>query len=141
MARAASSASSAPASARLLERLVDGDADVKAVLFTPSLCHGTWTCTMSGTISADVDVAGCGVLPGSFNPLHQGHEAMADAASLKLGGLKVLYELSVRLSCSLRLQLQAGLHCYLYYFSIRRGIHSISVLRCKSIHGSSNYAG
>ena len=46
-----------------------------------------------GGMMADGQVRG-GVLPGSFNPLHQGHELLADAASDILGE-DVAYELSV----------------------------------------------
>ena len=46
-----------------------------------------------GGISADMPFAG-GVLSGSFNPLHEGHESMADAAS-RILGTPVVYELSV----------------------------------------------
>lgn len=46
-----------------------------------------------GSTSADSPFVG-GILSGSFNPLHEGHEAMADAASRILGG-PVAFELSV----------------------------------------------
>ena len=46
-----------------------------------------------GGMIADGQVRG-GVLPGSFNPLHQGHELLADAAA-ELLGADVAYELSV----------------------------------------------
>ncbi len=46
-----------------------------------------------GSISADRPFVG-GVLSGSFNPLHEGHESMADAAS-RILGTPVAYELSV----------------------------------------------
>lgn len=47
----------------------------------------------NGSMSADSPFFG-GILSGSFNPLHEGHEAMADAASRILGG-PVAFELSV----------------------------------------------
>ena len=46
-----------------------------------------------GTMSADARTQG-GVMPGSFNPLHKGHEELAQAAS-ELLGAPVTYELSV----------------------------------------------
>ena len=46
-----------------------------------------------GSQSADEPVSG-GILSGSFNPLHEGHEEMAQAASRMLGK-PVVYELSV----------------------------------------------
>ena len=46
-----------------------------------------------GAMAADAPTQG-GVLPGSFNPLHQGHEELADAACDILGA-PVSYELSV----------------------------------------------
>lgn len=46
-----------------------------------------------GSISADMPFVG-GILSGSFNPLHEGHENMADAASRMLG-MPVAFELSV----------------------------------------------
>ncbi|MCH9009571.1 MAG: hypothetical protein IIC21_02965 [Chloroflexi bacterium] len=46
-----------------------------------------------GGMTADGRFRG-GVLPGSFNPLHQGHELLADAAS-DIIGADVAYELSV----------------------------------------------
>lgn len=46
-----------------------------------------------GTMSADAPMQG-GVLPGSFNPLHKGHESLAEAASDILKA-QVSYELSV----------------------------------------------
>ena len=46
-----------------------------------------------GAMSADAPTQG-GVLPGSFNPLHQGHEELADAASDILKA-RVSFELSV----------------------------------------------
>ena len=46
-----------------------------------------------GGMSADRPFVG-GILSGSFNPLHEGHETMADAASRILGG-PVAFELSV----------------------------------------------
>ncbi len=54
---------------------------------------GKATAHSDGSISADRPFAG-GILSGSFNPLHEGHEAMADAASRILGG-PVAFELSV----------------------------------------------
>ena len=46
-----------------------------------------------GSITADKPFLG-GILSGSFNPLHEGHEAMADAAS-RILGMPVAFELSV----------------------------------------------
>ena len=46
-----------------------------------------------GSISADRPFVG-GILSGSFNPLHEGHEAMAHAAS-RILGMPVAFELSV----------------------------------------------
>ena len=47
----------------------------------------------NGGMSADRPFVG-GILSGSFNPLHEGHEAMADAAS-RILGMPVAFELSV----------------------------------------------
>ncbi|MCI0437719.1 MAG: hypothetical protein L0177_01130 [Chloroflexi bacterium] len=46
-----------------------------------------------GTMAADARVSG-GILSGSFNPLHEGHEKLADAASRILGA-DVTFELSI----------------------------------------------
>lgn len=51
------------------------------------------TVDAGGNMAADTPVRG-GVLPGSFNPLHYGHKALADAASGLIGD-EVSYEISV----------------------------------------------
>ena len=51
------------------------------------------TIDAAGNMIADAPVSG-GVLPGSFNPLHDGHEALASIAS-ELLGAEVSFELSV----------------------------------------------
>ena len=63
----------------LLQQLVDGHPQVRALLFNKN------------SATTDFNVVGCGVLPGSFNPLHDGHRQMAAAASRKLNGASVLY--------------------------------------------------
>lgn len=47
-----------------------------------------------GSVCAEVDPRPVGVLPGSFNPLHEGHRELRGAAEAWLGG-PVYYELSV----------------------------------------------
>ena len=63
-----------------LERLLSGEAV-------------TVTVSADGRMTVDEPVRGA-LLPGSFNPLHQGHEALARAASEILGN-EVMFELSV----------------------------------------------
>ena len=48
-----------------------------------------------GTQTADARVGDAVILAGSFNPLHAGHEKLARAASATLGGLPIVYELSI----------------------------------------------
>jgi nicotinic acid mononucleotide adenylyltransferase len=47
-----------------------------------------------GSTRVDSHIEGVALLPGSFNPLHHGHEELARVAS-KVSGLEVLFELSV----------------------------------------------
>ena len=54
---------------------------------------GTVTCSPDGNFAVDQPLAGA-VLPGSFDPLHRGHEALAVAASTILGE-GVTFEMSV----------------------------------------------
>ncbi len=68
----------------LLRGLLDADADGAPRSLT---VHG------DGRALADEPVAGA-LLPGSFNPLHDGHRGLADVAS-DAAGLPVAYELSV----------------------------------------------
>jgi hypothetical protein len=51
----------------LLDRLLEGT--VRTVLVEGG----------SGRMTAQFNLDGCGVLPGSFDPLHEGHRKMADA--------------------------------------------------------------
>jgi hypothetical protein len=54
---------------------------------------GTVTVSPDGRIAVDEPVRAA-LLPGSFNPLHQGHEALAQAAS-EILGTEVIFEMSV----------------------------------------------
>ena len=63
-----------------LERLLSGEA-------------GTVTVGSDGSMTVDEPVRGA-LLPGSFNPLHRGHEALAHAASEILDA-QVIFEMSV----------------------------------------------
>lgn len=49
---------------------------------------------IDGTASSEIEPSGLAVLPGSFNPLHAGHQRLAGAAA-ELSGREVLFELSV----------------------------------------------
>jgi hypothetical protein len=66
---------------RLLERLWHGAADV------------VW-CLPGGQLHVQPPMRPAGVLSGSFNPLHDGHRALRDAAESFLGGA-VCYELPI----------------------------------------------
>jgi cytidyltransferase-like protein len=49
---------------------------------------------LAGTPQIDGAIAGVALLPGSFNPLHHGHQELARVAA-QLAGREVLFELSV----------------------------------------------
>lgn len=49
---------------------------------------------LDGSAHLDGPLAGVALLPGSFNPLHHGHEALASAAA-EILGREVVFELSV----------------------------------------------
>jgi cytidyltransferase-like protein len=49
---------------------------------------------LDGAVSGEVEASGLAVLPGSFNPLHDGHRRLAETAA-ELSGREVLFELSV----------------------------------------------
>ena len=55
---------------------------------------GTVTIHTDGSMHADEPVHG-GVLPGSFNPLHQGHHRLATVASEMLGA-DITFELALK---------------------------------------------
>ncbi len=63
--------------------LTPADAEVRLLLVEPD-----------GTARADANLGAPLLLPGSFNPLHEGHELLARAAEAQTGG-EVTFEISV----------------------------------------------
>jgi phosphopantetheine adenylyltransferase len=66
-----------------IEALLNGDPGTEFVLVEPN-----------GSMRVDGRLEGVALLPGSFNPLHRGHEELARVAS-NVAGREVLFELSV----------------------------------------------
>ena len=76
-----------------LQLLLDGGPENGDIEKIPEKVR-TVTVYPDGQMAADVPIKAA-ILPGSFNPLHSGHEQMAQVASEMLGGAQVVLEISV----------------------------------------------